>query len=1047
MSARPPRSPWSFPSVRDAAALLVLGVALASLAGAAWVHAEVGRAASPRRGASPSNPAALPECSPSITSMTAASAPAAGGVPLTIHGLNFTIDGPPSVLFGSASAPVQSAGPTEIVVLVPPQADNADPSVTVVTETGRTSPPSSFEYDAPSVDAAPDANATYGHGTVLTITGSNFRCAFPRAWLEDASGAQAPCDILRATDTEMVVGLPDYPSPAATLRLGIVHRDIAARNVLLDGPQLSGVSPSSWPAHGGTVITITGSNFAAGGPSRVLLEADGRGEELPIVSQTDNEIVAVTPDSRVSNAIQVKKVTVRGWDPEKKSVSIPVSPNATAAADWLSQSGVRAGGGTKITIVGGNFRAGAGVNVGGVVVPGTVLDETHLVFDSPALAPGLTTVHVEQDGTVSPALELQAFDAPAVLTVSPSSVPAQGGTIITIEGLNFGGGEHGMSRVAEVRQGPASSGQQQTFSSISNVLKMVAPPGSPGAAELAVTIDGVEVTLPDAFAYSAPESPTAPLLDSAEPLGLTRLGGNVITLHGANFDSDGSGSALVNFGSHDVQPLSVTDVQIQFVQPPLPAGLVTNPIYVEKGNKGSNPLYEAARAPSVTSTTGGTPSFAGGIPLTIYGTDFEAGARVRFGAADGATRERAALRVTPTSLEVIAPEVEGHEWNEFRVVVAGLESVPQPYFMEGPHITGLSTRELSSGGGTHLTITGTNFGASAPSVQIGDVIYPAVQFNPTEVTIDKPAPWKKPTSSSAETATRVIRADGAVSDSMRARWKAPEIDAIRPSSARAGGGTKVTISGTNFGPEMRVMLDGATGAQFPPTADMADDHMVVTLEHSGPGEFIVTVPGAEPSDPVVLERLAPPVVQNVGPASVPLAGGVLITIEGANFGAAEGFTSREVCIGVLGCPRRLTSASGNSMTFMAPPGSPGPVDLVVTIDGVADTVPAAFTYSSTADAGPPPAAPRTLALRAGPTPFRGELGLAFALPTAGPWTIDVFDASGARVRRFEGDSPGALYEVRWDGRSASGAVAPPGVYFARLTAAGGQRIARAVKLE
>ena len=82
-----------------------------------------------------------------------------------------------------------------------------------------------------------------------------------------------------------------------------------------------------------------------------------------------------------------------------------------------------------------------------------------------------------------------------------------------------------------------------------------------------------------------------------------------------------------------------------------------------------------------------------------------------------------------------------------------------------------------------------------------------------------------------------------------------------------------------------------------------------------------------------------------------------------------------------------------------------------------------------------------------PNPSTGPARLSFALPAAGSAELAVFDAAGRRVRiiasgRF---TPGD-HLASWDGADESGARAPAGLYFARLSHAGRSRTVRIVRL-
>jgi minor extracellular serine protease Vpr len=93
-------------------------------------------------------------------------------------------------------------------------------------------------------------------------------------------------------------------------------------------------------------------------------------------------------------------------------------------------------------------------------------------------------------------------------------------------------------------------------------------------------------------------------------------------------------------------------------------------------------------------------------------------------------------------------------------------------------------------------------------------------------------------------------------------------------------------------------------------------------------------------------------------------------------------------------------------------------------------------------------APRRLALApALPNPFRDDLAFRFSLPQAGPATVEVFDLLGRRVRAWTWSAlPEGEHDVRWDGRTESGARAPAGVLIYRLTAMGTTLTRKAVRV-
>jgi len=80
-----------------------------------------------------------------------------------------------------------------------------------------------------------------------------------------------------------------------------------------------------------------------------------------------------------------------------------------------------------------------------------------------------------------------------------------------------------------------------------------------------------------------------------------------------------------------------------------------------------------------------------------------------------------------------------------------------------------------------------------------------------------------------------------------------------------------------------------------------------------------------------------------------------------------------------------------------------------------------------------------------PNPLAGSGTLSFALPQAGPVTIDAFDASGRRVARvLEGEAAAGPSTVTWDGRDDAGRALPRGLYFLRLQSVAGEKTVKAV---
>jgi hypothetical protein len=85
---------------------------------------------------------------------------------------------------------------------------------------------------------------------------------------------------------------------------------------------------------------------------------------------------------------------------------------------------------------------------------------------------------------------------------------------------------------------------------------------------------------------------------------------------------------------------------------------------------------------------------------------------------------------------------------------------------------------------------------------------------------------------------------------------------------------------------------------------------------------------------------------------------------------------------------------------------------------------------------------------AAPNPFASGTRLDFRLARAGEARLAIYDVRGRLVRTLvRGARSAGPQQAAWDGRDARGALAPAGVYFARLEAAGATRTRRLAKLD
>lgn len=137
------------------------------------------------------------------------------------------------------------------------------------------------------------------------------------------------------------------------------------------GPTVVSISPASGPTSGGTPVTISGANFAAGAAVTI------GGVAAANVSVAGSTTIQAVTGARAAGAGDVT-VTVDGRSNTLASAFTYVTLPPPIISGVSPASGSTAGG-TTVTVTGANFAAGATVAIGGVAATGvTVVGPTSL---------------------------------------------------------------------------------------------------------------------------------------------------------------------------------------------------------------------------------------------------------------------------------------------------------------------------------------------------------------------------------------------------------------------------------------------------------------------------------------------------------------------------------------------------------------------------------------------------------------------------------------------------------------------------------------------
>jgi hypothetical protein len=231
----------------------------------------------------------LPE-RPTVSSVTPALGPEAGGTSVTIGGSN--LSGASAVMFGSSSASSFTvASPTSITASAPPGSGSVQVTVTTSGGTSATNTADHFGYLAPpTVTALSPIRGPVEGGTTVRVSGTGFVVA--RTTVMFASGAATGVTVksatsLTATDPAHAAGPVDVTvaTPGGTSATSTADRFKYA-------PTIAAVRPNAGPTAGGTTVTVTGSGFETGSKATVFHFGTAKASSVSCASSSECTVVS-----------------------------------------------------------------------------------------------------------------------------------------------------------------------------------------------------------------------------------------------------------------------------------------------------------------------------------------------------------------------------------------------------------------------------------------------------------------------------------------------------------------------------------------------------------------------------------------------------------------------------------------------------------------------------------------------------------------------------------------------------------------------------------
>ncbi|CEO95040.1 hypothetical protein PBRA_003853, partial [Plasmodiophora brassicae] len=879
---------------------------------------------------------------PAITSVSPASAPT--GPPattLTITGTSFGPTGStPVVTVGGIACPVSGTQThTQVTCTLPYGVGKNLPVYITAHNQSDFSGSVVFSYQPPTASLVTTSTSKPTAGNVpVTIQGANFGPPGNKNRTV-VFGGTSLCPIVSSdvAQTQIVCTLPAGQGTGVSVVVTVGGQSVTAPTFNYDPPTISRLKYSSGPTVG-SANTIYGANFGTPSASVNVWFGNTQANNIVVLNHTT---LTVSVPSGVGQGIAVV-VLVSG---QLSSSSVTYSYNPPVIYSW-SPAAVNSSGNVVVTFQGVNYGSSPQVTVDGVYQ--TLIDtdqypqtDGQVNFVMPP-GSGPRSIIIYQTASSSSSTYAFTYSKPVLLSVSPRISPTAGGGYLIITGDSFG-----------ALQGTVTVGTNAcSVQAWSHTRINCTIPAGVGA-NLAVTVATPNLGSSQktgVFSYSPPLL-TAGQAPSPGPTS----GGVFLVLVGTNIGTV-SGSATVTVGGNPcvVQESIIEHTDTQIICR-TPAGYgVTNVVKLTvAGQTSANALNYAYNPPSLSGPpTVGSMDTAGGASIGIQGASFGASpGNVTFFLPRGVRSTCSITSWGHSSIVCSAPPGRGLNIPVSVFTMDG-RSTSFAVTYNPPTVSYFTVTTAPTIGGTPVTITGTGFGTwvSGLTVTIGGRACTVTSAAQTQLACTLPA-----RGSSANLAINVTADGQSSSNSIQFAYDPPAITSVSPvasasdptTGANTIGGSKVTITGTNFGGTgLASAYVNAIGTNCTNVQTLTAQTQLTCIVPAGPGgSFSLFVQRDGLSSNGFVYYYQGPTLSKVilpGP-TLKTTGQQTVTLLGTNFGSAS--SAIVVAIGTQ-CASSMqvppgqclcTSISHNHtyLTCKSPDGQGAAAPVTVSVAGVA----------------------------------------------------------------------------------------------------------------